>query len=166
MVLFSLLGLLFLLLFFLTCISCFFCAIPVCITANVVSSSAAQARCTQYNIVVPVMFSLVHDSHTEQALSSDCRTRNVYACSLTVVKLMLIFLWNNPSVLFASVVILFIWLSHLRSDCTGHPDSWLYLHVQVGVHVHVGCMNILLVFYFMWWIAQYICQFFIYLGWC
>jgi len=29
------------------------------------------------------MFSLVHGSHTEQAYSSDGRTRDMYACSLT-----------------------------------------------------------------------------------
>jgi hypothetical protein len=32
-----------------------------------------------------------------------------------------------------------------------HPDIWLYRHVQIGVRV--GCMYILLVFYFMWRIA-------------
>jgi hypothetical protein len=68
------------------------------------------------------MFSLVYGSHTEQAYSSDGRTRNLYACSLTVVELMLMFLRRNPSVLFAFVVILFIWLSHLRSDCIVTPS--------------------------------------------
>jgi hypothetical protein len=47
--------------------------------------------------------------------SSDGRTRDLYACSLTVVRLMLMFLRRKPSVLFAFVVMLFIWLSHLRS---------------------------------------------------
>ena len=69
------------------------------------------------------MFSLVYayGSHTKQAYSSDGRTRDLYACSLTVVQLTLIFLRRNPSVLFAFVVILFIWLSHLRSDCIVTP---------------------------------------------
>ena len=67
------------------------------------------------------MFSLVYGSHTEQAYSSDGRTRDLHACSLTVVELMLMFLRRNPSVLFAFVVILLIWLSHLRSDCIVPP---------------------------------------------
>ena len=45
------------------------------------------------------------------------RTRDFYDCSLTVVELVLIFLRRNPSVLFAFVVILFIWLS----DCIVTP---------------------------------------------
>jgi hypothetical protein len=32
-----------------------------------------------------------------------------------------------------------------------HPDTLLCLHVRVGVRV--GCMCVLLVFYFVWWIA-------------
>ena len=76
------------------------------------------------------MFSLVYGSHTEQAYSSDHRTRDLYACFLTVVELMLMFLRMNPSVLFAFVVMLFIWLSHLRSDCIVTPrylalSAWL-----------------------------------------
>jgi hypothetical protein len=39
----------------------------------------------------------------------------------SVVELMLMFLRMNPSVLFAFVVMLFIWLSHLRSDCIVTP---------------------------------------------
>jgi hypothetical protein len=45
----------------------------------------------------------------------------IYACSLTVVELMLMFLRRNPSDLLAFVVMLFIWLSHLRSDCIVTP---------------------------------------------
>jgi len=94
------------------------------------------------------MFSLVIGSHTEQAYSSDGRTRDLYACSLTVVELMLMFLRRNPSVLFAFVVILFIWLSHLRSDCIVTPrylalsacSSWCPCRVHeyfIGVLFHV-----------------------------
>jgi hypothetical protein len=57
------------------------------------------------------MSSLVYGSHTEQAYSSDGRTKDLYACSLTLVVLMLVFLRRNPSVLLAFVVMLFIWLS-------------------------------------------------------
>ena len=53
------------------------------------------------------MSSLVYGSHTEQTYSSDGRTKDVYACSLTLVELMLMFLRRNPSVLFAFVLILF-----------------------------------------------------------
>ena len=67
------------------------------------------------------MFSLVYGSHTEQAYSSDGRTKDLYACSLTLVELMLMFLRRNPSVLLAFVVMLFIWLFHLRSDCNVTP---------------------------------------------
>ena len=67
------------------------------------------------------MFSLVCGSHTEQAYSSDGRTMDFYACSLTVAGLTLIFLRRNPSVLFAFIVILFIWLSYLKSDCIVTP---------------------------------------------
>ena len=85
------------------------------------------------------MFSLVYGSHTEQAYSSDGRTKDLYACSLTLVELMLMFLRRNPSVLFASVVMLFIWLSHLRSDCIVTPryfalsacSSWCPCRVYV-----------------------------------
>ena len=65
--------------------------------------------------------SLVHGSHTEQAYSSDGRTRDLYACSLTVVELMLMFLQRKPSVLFGFDIMLCIWLSHLRSDCIVTP---------------------------------------------
>jgi hypothetical protein len=51
---------------------------------------------------------LVYGSHTEQAYSSDGPTEDLYACSLTVVELMLMFLWRNPSVLFAFVVIFIV----------------------------------------------------------
>jgi hypothetical protein len=61
------------------------------------------------------MFSLVYGSHTEQAYSSDHRTRDLYACFLTVVELMLMFLRMNPSVLFAFVVMLFIWNRHTHT---------------------------------------------------
>ena len=64
------------------------------------------------------MFSLVY---TVQAYSSDGRTRDLYACSLTEVELMLMFLRRNPNVLLAFVVILFIWLSHLIFDCIVTP---------------------------------------------
>ena len=64
---------------------------------------------------------LVYGSHTEQAYSSENRTRDLYARSLTVVELMLMFLWRNPSVLFAFVEMLFIWLSHVRFDCIVTP---------------------------------------------
>ena len=67
------------------------------------------------------MFSLVYGSHTEQAYSSDGRTRDLYACSVTVVELMFIFIRRNPSVLFAFVVILFNLRSHLKSDCIATP---------------------------------------------
>ena len=67
------------------------------------------------------MFSLVYGSRAERAYASYDRTRDLYACSLTVVELMLIFLRRNPSVLLAFVVILFIWLSHLRSACIVTP---------------------------------------------
>ena len=60
------------------------------------------------------MSSLVYGSHTEQSYSSGGRTKDLYACSLTLVELM--FLRRNPSVMLAFVVMLFIWLSHLRSD--------------------------------------------------
>jgi hypothetical protein len=94
------------------------------------------------------MFSLVYGSHTEQAYSSDDRTRDLYACSLTVVELMLMFLRKNPSVLLAFVVMLFIWLSHLRSDCIVTPrylalsacSSWCPCRVHeyfIGVLFHV-----------------------------
>ena len=63
------------------------------------------------------MSSLVYGSHTEQAYSSDGRTKDLFACSLTLVELMFMFLWRNPSVLLAFDVMLFIRLSHLRSDC-------------------------------------------------
>jgi hypothetical protein len=89
---------------------------------------------------------LVYGSHTEWAYSSDGRTKDLYACSLTLLELMFMFLRRNPSVLFAFVVMLFIWLSHLRSDCIVTPRYLLCLHVQVGVHE--GCMCVLLVFYF------------------
>ena len=46
----------------------------------------------------------------------------IYACFLTLVELMLMFPRRNSSVLFAFVVILFIWLSHLRSDCIVTPS--------------------------------------------
>jgi hypothetical protein len=64
----------------------------------------AALRCTCSNWV---MSSLVYGSHTEQTYSSDGRTKDVYACSLTLVELMLMFLRRNPSVLFAFVLILF-----------------------------------------------------------
>jgi hypothetical protein len=64
---------------------------------------------------------LVYGFHTEQAYSSENRTRDLYARSLTVVELMLMFLWRNPSVLFAFVEMLFIWLSHVRFDCIVTP---------------------------------------------
>jgi len=58
---------------------------------------------------------------------------------LTLVELMLIFLRRNPSFSFAFVVILFIWLSHLRSDCIVTPrylalsacSSWCPCRVYV-----------------------------------
>jgi hypothetical protein len=52
------------------------------------------------------MFSLVYGFHAEQAYSSDGRTRDLYASSLTVTvaELILIFLRRNPSVLLAFVV--------------------------------------------------------------
>ena len=67
---------------------------------------------------------------------------------LTLVELMLIFLRRNPSFSFAFVVILFIWLSHLRSDCIVTPrylslsafSSWCPCRVYVyftGVLFHV-----------------------------
>ena len=92
-----------------------------------------------YMFKLRVMFSLVYGSHTEQAYSSDGRTRDLYACSLTVVELMLMFLRRNTSVLFAFVVILFRWLSHLRSDCLVTPiylalsacSSWCPCRVYV-----------------------------------
>ena len=46
----------------------------------------AALRCTCSNWV---MSSLVYGSHTEQTYSSDGRTKDVYACSLTLVELML-----------------------------------------------------------------------------
>jgi hypothetical protein len=42
------------------------------------------------------MSSLVYGSHTEQAYSSDGRTKDLYACSLTLVELMFMFLRRNP----------------------------------------------------------------------
>jgi hypothetical protein len=69
---------------------------------------------------------------------------------LTVVELILMFLRRNPSVLFAFVVMLFIWLpvSHLRSDCIVTPrylalsacSSWCPCRVYeyfIGVLFHV-----------------------------
>ena len=78
--------------------------------------SALRCTCSSW-----VIFSLVYVSHTGQAYSSDGRTRDLYACSLNVAELILIFLQKNPSVVFAFVIILFIWLSHLRSDCIVAP---------------------------------------------
>ena len=85
------------------------------------------------------MSSLVYGSHTEQAYSSDGRTKDLYACSLTLVELMLMYLQRNPSVLLAFVVMLFIWLSHLRSYCIETPryfalsacSSWCPCRVYV-----------------------------------
>jgi hypothetical protein len=88
----------------------------VMIVVSNIPSSPICCTCSSW-----VMFSLVYGSHTEQAYSSDGPTEDLYACSLTVVELILMFLWRNPSVLFAFVVILFIWLSHLRYDCIVTP---------------------------------------------
>jgi hypothetical protein len=55
-----------------------------------------------------VVFSLVYGFHTEQAYACDGRTSDLYACSLPVMELMLVFLVRNISVLPAFVVILFI----------------------------------------------------------
>ena len=68
-----------------------------------------------------VGFSLVYGFHTEQANACDGRTSDWYACYLPVMELMLVFLVRSISVLPAFVVILFIWLSHLRSHCIVTP---------------------------------------------
>jgi len=82
------------------------------------------------------MSSLVYGSHTEHTYSNDGRTKDLYACSLTLVELMLMFLRRNPSVLFAFVLILFIWLSHLRSDCIVTPR---YFALSAGVCAFYWC---------------------------
>ena len=64
----------------------------------------AALRCTCSHWV---MSSLVYGSHTEQTYLSDGRTKDVYACFLTLVELMLMFLRRNPSVLFVFALILF-----------------------------------------------------------
>ena len=68
-----------------------------------------------------VGFSLVYGPHTEQAYACDGRTSDLYDCSLLVMELMLVFLARNISLLPAFVLILFIWLSHLRSHCIVTP---------------------------------------------
>ena len=100
-------------------------------------SNLAALRCTCSNWVMP---SLVYGSHTEQAYSSDGRTKDLYACSLTLVELMLMFLRRNLSVLLVFVVMLFIWLSHLRSDCIVTPRYFKFKLVSVkGVCVFYWC---------------------------
>ena len=68
-----------------------------------------------------VVFSLVYGCHTKQAYACDGRTSDLYDCSLPVMELMLVFLARNISLLPAFVLILFIWLSHLRSHCIVTP---------------------------------------------
>ena len=71
---------------------------------------------------------------------------------------MLMFLQRNPSVLFAFVVILFIWLSHLRSDCivTSRYLALSACSSWCPCRVHVYFTGIL--FRVMDILARYICQ--------
>jgi hypothetical protein len=73
------------------------------------------------------MFSLVYGSQTEEANSGDGRTRDLYACSLTVVELMLMFLRRKPSVLFAFVVMLFIYHNICNLLYSIGENLWYFL---------------------------------------
>ena len=112
------------------------------IAVSNIPSSPIRGTCSSW-----VMFSLVHGSHTEQAYSSDGPTKDLYACSLTVVELMLMFLRRYPSVLFAFVMIVFLAIPFkVRLYCDTQIFGFISMFKLVGVRV--GCMYILLEFYF------------------